>query len=438
MDWVQQMAKRIPEATKNVRKPISPVVAESNRKYLASNQPALASPTVSASTGIAGSSANRPRPSPDMSNATRLGAPTQRKPVIQQQMPGMDFWAKLNSEAKLAADAEIAAELKAYQDQQNQQFLLTQQQEGANKQFLQENIAKMQQNKNQNDFRIQETENRFGGVYSGGLRLNQAANAESTNESIGNATRDVQTRNANLWAQYGQLAQQAQSKIAALTASSPERVQQYISNALQNASSFGTITGQTPWGSPTYGAQKDKLDRDWDQFTYFNDFEAEQQQNEATNAAAMETAKATQLKEQREYFTDLVNASDKLGYIVPELAEIIGVKPYSNTLSAKTQIDETSYKMGMLGVSKRNAATSERNAGTSEQRLALDREKAEREASEPVKVDAKDSAEYKGEAEVYIESMTKSEAKAYLKGVREYFTDADYKDLLSKADELED
>ncbi|MCI3922429.1 hypothetical protein MO973_19540 [Paenibacillus sp. TRM 82003] len=297
------------------------------------------------------------------------------RPTQEQmgQLQQQKFWDKLNLDAAAFAQQQIAAQIKAFQDQQAQQLLIARQQEMENKRFLGENIDSIQKQNNVNDFRIAENENRFGGTYSGGLRLQQAANDRSSNEAIGAATRDVQSRNANIWAQYGQLAQQAQQKIADLSNQTPQLVQDYISRALQNASSVGSLTGQTPWGTPTYSAQQDQQAREWDQFTYWNDYEAEQAQNEASGKAAMAEAEAKQMQQQREYFTDLVNASDKLGYIVPELAQVIGVKPYSSTLSAKTQIDDAKYKMGMLDVSKRNASTNERNASTSasrENRLA--------------------------------------------------------------------
>lgn len=87
--------------------------------------------------------------------------------------------------------------------------------------------------------------------------------------------------------------------------------------------------------------------------------------------------------EQRQYFKELVDASDKVGAVLPELAQLIGVEPGTPTLNAQKEINNTAYKMGMLGVSQQQAATSAKQAETSARssntaasRLEFDKEQA--------------------------------------------------------------
>lgn len=147
---------------------------------------------------------------------------------------------------KLATDQQIA-----------NYMMMANQQAGANNQFLQEGIGTINKQKNQNDLRIQETENRFGGVYSGGLRLQQNGNTQRAGESVNNLQRDIASRNANIWQNFGQLASQAQEKIAQLTSSAPEMIREAVlgvrdSNrqfAIQEAGVTGMYNGQlTPDG----------------------------------------------------------------------------------------------------------------------------------------------------------------------------------------------
>lgn len=173
----------------------------------------------------------------------------------QPQAQG-NWWDKINTDAIEAVKAQIAQQTQELQNQLANNKQLTQQQVDAMNAQLAENVQQMQRMNNVNDFRIAENENRFGGTYSGGLRLQQAANDRSTNEAIGAATRDTQTRSANLWSQYGQLASQAYDKISSLSQQTPELVQQYITRALQNASAFGGLTGQLPGGGQTFAAQQ--------------------------------------------------------------------------------------------------------------------------------------------------------------------------------------
>ena len=82
------------------------------------------------------------------------------------------------------------------------------------------------------------------------------------------------------------------------------------------------------------------------------------------------------MTEQRQLFTELVNSSDKLGYVTPELAQMLGIPAFTSTLSAQKEINDFAYKTGMLGVARQNANTSSANSGTSAERLAFDKEKA--------------------------------------------------------------
>lgn len=87
--------------------------------------------------------------------------------------------------------------------------------------------------------------------------------------------------------------------------------------------------------------------------------------------------------EQRQYFKELVDASDKVGTVLPELAELIGVQAGTPTLNAQKEINDAAYQMGMLGVSQQQANTSEKQANISASRLQFDRDQANKPKETP-------------------------------------------------------
>lgn len=152
--------------------------------------------------------------------------------------------------------------------------------------------------------------------------------------------------------------------------------------------------------------------------------------------------------EQRQQFQEEVAASDKLGYVTPGLAEILGIEPYSDTLSARELIADTAYKNGMLGVSQRQAASGEKNAetaaknaATNEVNAATNKSKAELTKEKPVPIDAKESADtYNGvyddlnsaELDATAKELglsLKETARMLADANKEGLTDADYKKL---------
>ena len=138
--------------------------------------------------------------------------------------------------------------------------------------------------------------------------------------------------------------------------------------------------------------------------------------------------------EQRQYFTDLVNSSDKLGYVTPELAQMLGIPAFTSTLSAQKEINDFAYKQGMLGVSQRQAATGERNAGTSADRLTFDRDKEANKKAEPVKIDPKVSTDNFNTilGDLETEGVTKEQALSLAQANRSELSDSDYRRLLDK------
>jgi hypothetical protein len=87
--------------------------------------------------------------------------------------------------------------------------------------------------------------------------------------------------------------------------------------------------------------------------------------------------------EQRQYFKELVDASDKVGVVLPELADLIGVQAGTPTLNAQKEINDAAYQMGMLGVSQQQANTSEKQANISASRLQFDRDQASKPKETP-------------------------------------------------------
>jgi len=111
--------------------------------------------------------------------------------------------------------------------------------------------------------------------------------------------------------------------------------------------------------------------------------------------------------EQRQYFKELVDASDKVGNVLPELAQLIGVPAGTPTLNAQKEINDAAYQMGMLGVSQRNASTSEKQANISASRLQLDREQANKpkEIPGPKPITIQDISKYANDVARYKDGM---------------------------------
>jgi hypothetical protein len=126
--------------------------------------------------------------------------------------------------------------------------------------------------------------------------------------------------------------------------------------------------------------------------------------------------------EQRQYFQELVNASDKYGEVLPELAQMIGVPVGTPMLNAVKEINDAAYQMGMLGVSQRNAATSEKQANisaqqanTSASRLQFDREQANK-PKETKPTQTQQNNEIYAEVLTELDQMQPNERVAFFKG----------------------
>lgn len=132
--------------------------------------------------------------------------------------------------------------------------------------------------------------------------------------------------------------------------------------------------------------------------------------------------------EQRQYFKELVDASDKYGEVLPELAQFIGVPAGTPMLNAVKEINNVAHQMGMLNVSRQNAATSARNADTSAYQASISARNAdttsrrldfdmERERSKP-QSEKINPNEIQSEVIGALDGMTPDQQAAFFAGER--------------------
>ncbi|MET3699343.1 hypothetical protein SAMN05877753_10218 [Bacillus oleivorans] len=116
----------------------------------------------------------------------------------------------------------------ARQIQQNQAGI------NANNAYLSEQIQKFQEQNNVADQQSTMLQNRRGGFYSGGLDYQLGQNAKATQEASGALSRDIAARNAEIYAQNSQLAEQAANQIKQLQMQAPDLVRSRVQEALNN------------------------------------------------------------------------------------------------------------------------------------------------------------------------------------------------------------
>lgn len=146
------------------------------------------------------------------------------------------------------ANSEIAAQLAAYQGQQEAARLAMQQGIDANNSFLAEQTAALQKQQVVSQDALQQQQNRFGGLYSGGLNYQSGHLNSAFAQQQGSLQRDVAARNNALQQQYGSQANTIAQQISQLQASAPQVINERIQNYLmQYADQYGVnpLTGQS-------------------------------------------------------------------------------------------------------------------------------------------------------------------------------------------------
>jgi hypothetical protein len=136
---------------------------------------------------------------------------------------------------------EIAAQLAAYQGQQEAARLAMQQGVSANNAFLAQQLGDMQKQQVVAQDALQQQQNRFGGLYSGGLNYQSGQINSAFAQQQGQLASDIAARNNSLQQQYGTQANTIAQQISQLQASAPqvinEKIQSYL---MQYADQYGT------------------------------------------------------------------------------------------------------------------------------------------------------------------------------------------------------
>lgn len=203
-----------------------------------------------------------------------------------------------------SGNAEIAAQIAAYQGQQEAARQAAQFGVDQNNQYLSDQIKQFQQQKAVDLDSLQQQQNRFGGLYSGGLNYQGGQINSSYTNQEGALSREIAARNQQLLDQYGTQANTIASQIQKLQSNQPsivrDRINDYLTqyaglygsnplnpnqstlqgkqanwNAYTDATNLFGNTGQGPtnvWsnliangnaGNPTYQAQQQQWENDY-------------------------------------------------------------------------------------------------------------------------------------------------------------------------------
>lgn len=198
-------------------------------------------------------------------NGSNVGGTTQvaySPPPSSTPMMSAD---DITSRVTANVNDEIARQIQAY----NQQVAQGQQANNAavtqNNSALDDQLAKLRESQVMDEQDAQTLQNRRGGFYSGGLDYQLGSIDRSYANNQGNLRRDTQQRNAALWSNNAQLAQQAAEKIAMLQQQAPDKIRQLVTEELQrardNARQDASLTGVFN-GAPTMAAQNQQFNQD--------------------------------------------------------------------------------------------------------------------------------------------------------------------------------
>lgn len=288
-----------------------------------------------------------------------------------------------------------------------------------NNQALQENLAKLQEQKSVNDQTIQQLQNRRGGFYSGGTDYQLGNNTRAFTEASGNLQRDVQSRNNQLWNSYGLQAQQAYDNIMQLEQSAPAMIQQLIQQKAaqdrQLSMDEAQLTGLYN-GMPTMDYQN----MNFNQALQQNKLNLDQQQQQFNQNLAA-------------YNVMYQRARDEIEDEKWKLQFDEDVRRYGLDYALDKQ-----YKMGNLSVAQKNAETARFNAETNrmqEQRLGLPQDQTQQRNDLSAKDYAANYLELREGLRNYIDPQTKrpltqQEMMIVLEENRDVLSDSDYRKLL--------
>lgn len=141
------------------------------------------------------------------------------------------------------ASNEVASQIAAYQAQQEAAKQAAQFGVDQNNQYLQEQIDSLNRNKAVDLDQLQQTQNRFGGLYSGGLNYQGGQINSSYANQQGALSRDIASRNQQLLDQYGTQANQIAQNIQQLQANEPSIIRDRINDYLNQ---YAGIYGYNP------------------------------------------------------------------------------------------------------------------------------------------------------------------------------------------------
>jgi hypothetical protein len=225
---------------------------------------------------------------------------------------------------------------------------------GQNKQFLEEQIKKLSQQKNVAEQKAINQSARFGGLYSGGreYRLSQVDTAYT--EAQENLTRDIGARNGDINSKNSLLAQQAAQQISQLQQQAPDMIRQRVQEALaqqrKNAVEDAGLTGMYN-GKPTMEYQGQQFDQGVEMA-------------ELTGYLPNGTPTSAQ---QKELLGNEWKVAEIMGTITPVLAQMYGIPSGTPTQQAKEEAQRIAISQQNANTSSYNASTSRINSGISQQ-----------------------------------------------------------------------
>lgn len=139
------------------------------------------------------------------------------------------------------SDNEVKSQILSYQEQQEAARQAAQAGVDANNRYLAEQIEAMQRQRAVDMDSLQQQQNRFGGLYSGGLNYQGGQINSSYANQQGALTRDIAARNQQLMDQYGTQANTIASQIQNLQANEPGIIRDRINDYLtQYAGLYGS------------------------------------------------------------------------------------------------------------------------------------------------------------------------------------------------------
>lgn len=268
---------------------------------------------------------------------------------------------RVTNEVTKQIENQIAMQRKALEDQLATQVQSSQLAVNQNNAYLQEQLGKLQSQKNVTDNQSQMLANRRGGFYSGGLDYQLGQNASSFNEASGGLSRDVAQRNADIQAKNSLLASQVSSQISLLQQQAPDLIRQRITEELDRQRGIkmeeAQLTGQYN-GAPTlanqqwqseFGLQQQQfgLQQQGQQF--------DQMQVMASLTGYLPNGQPTTDQQQRE-LQNLWLASEQSGVIHPTLAQLYGIPKNTPTYAAKQDAIQNANESARLALSQQKEA----------------------------------------------------------------------------------